>query len=733
YIDQLTGCIDVAYHANTGTVFAAAFRGYVGRLHPDGSGSLVNNALWRSTDHGDTWTMISGSGGFPGVGSLGRMGVTVDPYSNTVYALVTNGITEQLLGVYKSTNMGDSWIHTNDGPVQGSLGYGVPGFGWFFGQIRVAPGYPDIVYSMGVTMWKSEDGGNSWFAAGGGTHVDHHAMTILEGNPEIVYHGCDGGVNYTSNGALTWTNFNNMANTQFYAMAVDYQDPDHILGGTQDNGTNRTRTGSTDDWEHILGGDGFYCLVDYTDPNIIYAESQRGGLNKSINGGLSFSSARNGIAPAAFDNVGWNTPVAMDPVNPKVLYFGTNYVYQTMDGAENWNPISPSLTSGYITTFGVARSDNQVVYAGSNTGTVYVTTNGGGSWSSISGSLPNRWVTRLTVDPSDAGVCYVTISGYVTDNTYLPHIYRTDNYGVNWTDISSNLPEVPLNDVIVDPHDNQTLYLGSDVGVYVTYDLGGSWSELGTGMPINCVHDLEMNARNRQLVAATHGRSMFKTLVPCPDDTDSDGDGVGDACDNCPDAPNAGQEDIDGDLIGDACDECNDPDQDGFDSGGNPLATCPTDNCPYAYNPNQLDSDEDGIGDACEFVAVPVHDTAGTACVQLQVNNAGNFGGSRPYVSMDYANQGDCANMYIYDGSVVVAKHTGAEYVADNNVFGAADFKIPMDGNPLVPTTDMGDYQVFQSGTFVTDDETIGLETDWFAPAQADSCQFVIQRLRVYS
>ncbi|HUV31736.1 MAG TPA: hypothetical protein VMY05_11700 [Acidobacteriota bacterium] len=720
FVDAQTGCVDVALHPSTGTVFAAMYIVYSG----------ATSAIWKSSDHGDTFTMISGTGGLPAPGNIGRIGLSLDPQSETVYAIHVDGATQDLLGIYKSTNLGVAWTRTNDGELYGTYG----GFAWYFGQIRVAPGYPDIVYSLGVSLWKSEDGGANWFNASGGTHVDHHAMCILPTNPDVVYNGCDGGVNYTNNGGYSWTTFRNMANTQFYAMTVDYNNPDHIYGGTQDNGTMRTMSGSTGDWDEIYGGDGFYCLVDYTNPNVIYVESQNGNLAKSTDGGFSFSWAQNGIDPSGTEPHGWNTPVAMDPVHPNILYYGTDRVYRTADGAENWTAISSALSSRYITTMGVARSDSQVVYAGSRVGTVHVTTNDGASWTRIDGVLPDRWVTRLTVDPYDAAVCYVTLSGYISNGSTLPHIFRTANYGSGWTDISSNLPDAPLNDVIIDPHDNQTLYVGSDVGVFVTHDLGGSWAPLGTGMPVTCVHDLEMNARTRLLVAATHGRSMFKTIIPCADETDSDGDDVPDGCDNCPSVANTDQADADGDLIGDACDDCIDSDRDGFGAPGYPLATCPLDNCPTVYNPNQTDTDGDGIGDACEFITETTFDTITTPCVSLIVANSGNFGNQgSPTLTLDYADQGDCEFAYMYDGTPVIARYTGQEYVADYFLFGKSTFNVPLDGNPTVPTVQTGEYQVYESGTFVTADLSIALEKTWYAPAQADSCPFVIQCLKVYS
>jgi photosystem II stability/assembly factor-like uncharacterized protein len=723
FVDNGTGCVDVALHPSTGVVLATTW--------PFGSGPT--SRIYRSSTNGDagTFSEITGTGGLPASGNLGRAGVTIDPSSTTAYAVII-GSDQRLHGLYRSTDLGVLWTQTNDNNLLNTFG----GFGWYFGQVRVAPGNPDIAYSLGVTLWKTVDGGDNWFSVNNGVHVDHHALYISPSNPNILYGGCDGGVNYSTNGGNSWTRFLNMDNTQFYAITMDYQNPERLFGGTQDNGTNRTLTGATGDWHSIYGGDGFYCLVDYTNPGIIYAESQNGNLVKSVDGGSTFAWAQNGIDPGDDEPHGWNTPIDMDPNDPNILYYGTDRVYQTVDGAENWTDISPDLTARYLTTIASAKSDGQVVYAGARTGEVWVTLNGGASWQDIGAGLPDRWVTRLTVDPTDASICYVTISGYNAEGSRLPHIFRTDNAGGSWVDISGDLPDAPLNDVILDPHDPSlaTLYVGSDVGVYVTYNAGATWEPLGTEMPISSVADLVMNSRTRKLVAGTHGRSMFSTVLPCPDETDSDGDGVNDGCDNCPSDFNVDQADADGDGIGDACDDCIDPDGDGFGNTGYPIATCDDDNCSDRYNPAQTDSDGDGVGDACELQVVAAeYDTVSTSCVELNISHMGNYGDNAGSATLDFWNQGDCGLVYLYDGTPLIARYTGSDYLADYFIHGSSSFRRPYDGRPKEATTATAEFEVFGTGTFVTEDGAIALEISWYAPLHADTCQFVVQCLKVYS
>jgi len=554
YIDDTTGCVDVAIHPATNTLFAAMWHRY---RHPrERRVGGWTSGLYVSPDLGGTWSLVSG--GLPSPGpDVGRIGVSADPLSSTVYTIFFDHPGE-LIGVYKSINLGTVWtdVTTDDLSV-----YLSGGFGWYFGQIRVAPGNPDVAYALGVHLYQSIDGGANWNYASNGIHVDHHAMYILPSNDDRVYDGSDGGVHYTTNGASSWETFHGMPNTQFYAIAIDRLLPERLYGGTQDNSSMRTLTGGTDDWEGLLFGDGFYCIVDFTDSDVIYAEYQYGNLFRSDNSGADWERVMSGM-DYNIERHNWSTPVMMDPSDHSTLYYGSDRLYKTTNRGDYWTAISGDLTDGEdpgnlvfgtITTIDVARTDPQVVYVGTDDANVWVTTNGGGAWQDIAGSLPERYVTRVTVDPYDAAVAYVTFSGY-TEGSYLPHIFRTDDFGQNWADITGDLPDAPINDVVVDPHDNSTLYVGTDFGVFSTEDLGLTWNLLSDGMPIVPTHDLEFDPVSRKLVAGTHGRSMYQTTMPCPDDTDTDGDGYMDACDNCPPIYNPDQADSNYDWSGDACD-----------------------------------------------------------------------------------------------------------------------------------------------------------------------------------
>jgi len=510
-----TACTDLVMHpTNPEILYAAMWERVRGRTYRNNGGP--SSGIWRSLDGGDSWNELTT--GLPTDNEVGRIGLTIcASQPDVLYAIYCEGGSyASFRGVYKTTSGGDSWNDTNDGALSSIYS----SFGWYFGQIRVDPTNPDNVFAMGVPMYRSTNGGSSWSESGGNMHVDHHAMAFCPSQPNRVYQGNDGGLHRSDNYGSSWTKLYNQPTSQFYGIEIDYQDPTHLLGGTQDNGTLRTPDGSVDNWERIFGGDGFQTIVDYTDSDIIYCEYQNGMLQKSTNGGDWFSQAMNGIEDG--DRHNWNTPIAMDPVNPQVLYYGSQRVYRTNDAADLWFPISGDLTDGdqgagfgTVTTIAVAPSSPAVVYAGTDDGNVWAYRPFSGNWVSISDGLPKRWVTRLAVDTNDHRIVYATFSG-LRWNEPISHVYRTTDAGVNWEPISNGLPEAPVNVIVVDPDHTQVLYVGTDVGVYYSPDTGASWQVLGVGLPRAPVLDLKFHRPTRMLAAGTHGRSIFTVTAPDP-------------------------------------------------------------------------------------------------------------------------------------------------------------------------------------------------------------------------
>jgi photosystem II stability/assembly factor-like uncharacterized protein len=303
---------------------------------------------------------------------LGR--ITIDicaANSQVIYALTAyaNGNSR---GLYKTTDGGTSWVLINASVASSS------NYAWFNRTCRVDPSNSNKVICGGLSMHVSNNGGTS-FSTLSTSHVDQHAIAFAPSNSSFIVLGNDGGIDYSTNGGSSWQYSTALPITQFYAGDIDNTNPNTILGGTQDNGTNRT-TGPVGSWQSIYGGDGFYCLVDYNNPMNVYASSQYGGLGRSTNGGNSFLCATSGL-DLAYTN--WMTPYFMDKNNPLTLYCGTYKIHRTTNGMQSWTQISPDLANGqfkisvrYNCRF---RSNSSVIYCGTDDANVWVTTNGEGT------------------------------------------------------------------------------------------------------------------------------------------------------------------------------------------------------------------------------------------------------------------------------------------------------------------------------------------------------------------
>jgi photosystem II stability/assembly factor-like uncharacterized protein len=505
FLTDSTSAIDLVQHpANPQILFASMWersRGLVYRLSFGES-----SGLWKTTDGGTTWSEVTG--GLPTGSEVGRIGVTIAK-SNPDIMYTFYDLPNGQVGVYRSVDGGDTWTQTNDGALTGMNS----NFGWYFGQIRVDPDDPNRLFVMGVPLFRSTDGGNSWMDDWS-LHVDHHAMYFDETNGRIL-EGNDGGLYYSVNHGISWNKINNLPFTQFYAIECDYQMPERIIGGTQDNNTVRTITGGTSDWDPILGGDGMYTLIDYSNSNIVYAEYQYGNLHRSTNGGYTMDYI---AGPMSADRVNWSAPLAMDPEVPATLYFGTYRVWKSTDRGSNWIPISDDLTHGIdhyfytLTTIAVSKLDPQVVLAGTGDGKVQISKNGGLTWEDISAGLPERWITRVATDPFDNQTIYTTLSGFRWDEP-LPHVFKSTDLGHTWTDISGNLPELPVNDIVLDPDLPGKIIVATDAGLYGTTDGGASWSWIFNGLPAVPVYTMKIHEPTRTIIAGTYGLSSYKASL----------------------------------------------------------------------------------------------------------------------------------------------------------------------------------------------------------------------------
>jgi hypothetical protein len=485
---------------------------YVALGIPGGSAS---NGVYKSTNAGNSWTKLSG--GFP-TSNVGRINLAIAASApSTLYASVQNTSSSSfgsLLGIFVTTNGGMTWTQL------GASGASCTGDNqcWYDMTIAVHPANPQIAYFGANSVFKSTNGGATFSNITGSIHVDQHAFAFDPQNPNVIYAGNDGGLYKSTDAGVSWQSLNtNLAITQFYpGISMHPTDPTPIvMGGTQDNGTLRY-TGTTA-WTLVLGGDGGYTAVDFNTPTTAYAETQwtpnsgSAGPRRSDNvGSSSFVLKTSGINLS--DSARFMPPLVMSPSDPSRLDFGTCRVYRTTNKAESWTAISPSCPtwSGTVTAIAEAPSSSLVIYASTSAGSVRVTIDGGTTWTLITTGLPARFPTALAVHPTVAGTAFVTFSGFGTG-----HVFMTTNTGANWTDISGDLLNVPVNAILVDPGDpTNTIYIGTDLGVFKTSNGGTNWSPLNNGLPNVAVFDLGFRPGVGVLVAATHGRGMFLLAPP---------------------------------------------------------------------------------------------------------------------------------------------------------------------------------------------------------------------------
>lgn len=508
YISDATGCVDVVIHPSNPDIVYAVMWERVRRPNMRKYGG-PNCGIYRSTDAGSTWTKLNN--GLP-LTDLGRIGIAISASNpNILYAVYAD---EQgyFKGIFKTADAGNQWVRLNDRPLRNLY----ENYGWWFGVVRIHPQNPDNVYVLGLDLYRTLNGGKTWQnISTKAVHVDQHALYIHPLNPQLLVLGNDGGICISNNGGDIWHALLGPPVVQFYTCEIDQKNYQILYGGSQDNGIMRTFSGQENEWEIIVEGDGFGVLLDPTNHNMLYTSYQYGSLLRSFDGAYTLHEATEGISMD--DRKIWNTPFLIDPIQPYVLYYGANRLYQSTDRAVQWFPVSPNLAKeatnnnvvyGAISTMAVAPSNNDFVYVGTDDGNLWATYNNCANWVDISAGLPIQWVSRIAVNPSNENTAYVAFSGYRKAN-YQPHLFKTDNAGKSWTNISANLPQAPVNDIIIDPTDTATIFVATDVGVFVTLNHGDKWQMLGDNLPPVPITDLCLQQSERILVAATYGRGMF--------------------------------------------------------------------------------------------------------------------------------------------------------------------------------------------------------------------------------
>ena len=428
--------------------------------------------------------------------------------------------------VYKSLDGGKTWSKTHEGYLD-DLYYS---YGYYFGQIRIAPDNVNKIFIVGVPILRSNDGGKTFKNINGeNVHVDHHALWSNPNRSGHLILGNDGGIHISYDDGENWIKCNSPAVGQFYAVAVDMQKPYNVYGGLQDNGvwmgpstyeaSARWHGSGEYPYKSILGGDGMQVAVDTRDNATVYTGFQFGFYFRvnTKTGKRKMITPRHELGERPF-RWNWQSPIHLSVHNPDIVYFGSNKLHRSMNQGDDFMEISDDLTTGgkkgdvafsTLTTIHESPKKFGLIYVGTDDGLVHVTRDGGYQWTQITNGLPkDQWVTRVWVSSHDEGTVYVSLNGYRWDD-FSPYLFISNDYGTTWKSISSNLPMEPINVIKDDPENENILYVGTDHGLYISLDKGASYMLMDNGLPAVPVHDVVVHPREKELIVGTHGRSIY--------------------------------------------------------------------------------------------------------------------------------------------------------------------------------------------------------------------------------
>ncbi len=539
YLDEDTGCSDIDIDLSNPRILYAGM--WTFRRKPwrfDGGGGQT--AVYRSKDGGDTWEKIMK--GFPKT-DMARIGVQVaQSKPNIVYV-----ITEFKDGgsLFKSDDYGNSWKMVND---EKNINFRP----FYYSDIRVDPTNENTLYSLSGGLFKSTDGGTNFDRIARDVHGDHQSFWIDPSNSDFLISGSDGGFQLSWDEGDNWDIINNIEFSQFYQMDIDMLDPYNVYGGLQDNGcwvgpsNSLNRAGILKrHWKRLSYGDGYFAIPVPGSEHEVYTNLQ-GGVPFHVNANTGvvrsihpFPKITGSAGDAIEDHkyrFNWDAPLHISPHDPNTVYFGGNVIFKSTDRGHSWSVISPDLTTNdkskqrtsggtiyqdntaaefHCTVLYIAESPVQagVLYAGTDDGNLHVSKDGGKNWTNVNKRLPGlpefSWISKIEASVHDAGTAFVAVDNHRSDD-FTPYAYMTTDFGNSWEKIVNGLPVDDYVKVVrQDPNNPNTLVLGMEHGVYISWDQGDHWTRINNNLPPVSVRDLRIHPRERDIVVGTHGRGIW--------------------------------------------------------------------------------------------------------------------------------------------------------------------------------------------------------------------------------
>jgi len=549
FIDEKTGAIDLVMDpSDSNTLYAATWQRVRKRWNdPRNESGYSGSGIYKTGDGGKNWEPINN--GLLPARYRGRIGIDIARSNpNVVYAFIDNyeiahkppqgeldsyGRPKKPIikgaEVYRTDDKGKSWrkvSESNRYMERLSATYG-----WVFGQMRVDPNDENTIYVMGLGLNQSVDGGKT-FRPLRGMHGDHHGLWIDPDNSDYLVNVNDGGVAISYDFGKSWRTFyDNLPAVQFFNINYGMDKPFQVYGSIQDHGSRRGIVDLSQGRDQIPakaftsspGGEGCSHAIDPTDPNIVYSAGFYGRIQRSDFSSGEWKTVR--IVPEVEKGEPllrgqWVAPFILSSHNPQIIYHGMQYLFRSMNRGDSWERISPDLTHNdsnkmgdipYQTIFAISESPLKfgLIYVGTDDGKVHITKDGGITWTEIMKGLPyKKWVSRIVASAYEEGTVYMAQNGKRHDD-FAAYLWKSIDYGKTWKDISSNIPCGPINVIREDPKNKNVLYVGTDLGVYVSIDGGNTWHVLANNLPATFVHDLIIHPRENIMVIATHGRGMW--------------------------------------------------------------------------------------------------------------------------------------------------------------------------------------------------------------------------------